>query len=207
MQQHFIKSLFATAIIFGLTACGSSGDGDGAGTAQTPDGDKIDLSGSPQGAVTGNTTYGILSGQNNPNSFYGVWQHNSGSVYQLRYQGTEATDIPVSGKATYVGDAVWLGSLSNSYRQGGTTTLNVDFGQKTVDGKIAFSLLNDGRSRDITLHQTTLNGAEFSGKASVLLNDGGTYEGKLFGRGATEAAGLVSFANNSDLNVSFGGKR
>lgn len=205
MQRHFLKSLFATAVIVGLTACGSSGGG--SGSATTPDGDTINLSGSPQGTITADTTYGNLTGQNNPNSFYGVWQHNSGSLYQLRYQGTEATNIPTSGKATYVGDAVWLGSLSNSYRQGGTTTLNVDFGQKTVDGKIAFSLLNDGRSRDITLHQTTLNGAQFSGQASVLLDSSGTYEGALFGNGATEAAGLVNFANDSSLNVSFGGKR
>lgn len=206
MQRHFIKSLLAAVVIVGLTACGSSG-GDGAGSAQTPDGDKINLSGSPQGTVTADTTYGTLTGQNNPNSFYGVWQHNSDSRYQLRYQGTEATDIPTSGRATYIGDAVWLGSLSNEYRQGGTTTLNVDFGQKTVDGKIAFSLLNDGRSRDITLHQTALNGAKFNGQASVLFNSEGTYQGSLFGKGATEAAGLVSFENASDLNVSFGGKR
>lgn len=204
MQHHFLKSLFAAAIIVGLTACGSGG---GSGSARTPDGDKINLSGSPQGTVTADTTYGKLTGQNNPNSFYGVWQHNSGSLYELRYQGTKATDIPASGKATYVGDAVWLGSLSNSYRQGGTTTLNVDFGRKTVDGKIAFSLLNDGRSRDITLHPTALNGSEFKGKASVLFNSNGTYQGALFGKGATEAAGLVQFEDASDLNVSFGGKR
>lgn len=79
MQRHFLKSLFATAVIEGLTACGSSGGG--SGSATTPDGDTINLSGSPQGTITADTTYVNLTGQNNPNSFYGVWQHDSGSLY------------------------------------------------------------------------------------------------------------------------------
>lgn len=196
----------ALTLVMVLTACGSSG-GSGAGTTTTPDGDKINLTLSPQSKVTTNTTYGTLTGQNNADSFYGVWQHNSGDVYQLKYQGTEATNIPTSGKATYIGDAVWLGSLSQSYRQGGTTTLNVDFGEKTVEGKIAFSLLNDGRSQDITLHKGQLNGSAFSGDASTILVSGGKYQGNLFGDGAKEAAGIVNFGSNSSLNAAFGGKR
>lgn len=203
MKRHFIQSLLVTSIALTLAACASGG----AGTAETPDGDKIDLSGSPQGTVTADTSYGNLTGQNNEYSFYGLWQSRNGSEYELRYQGTAATDIPKSGKATYVGDAIWMGSVLGSYNQGGSTTLNVDFGQKTVDGKIAFSALNDLRSRDITLHKTQLDGSKFSGKASVLFNDGGTYEGALFGKGAKETAGMVKFKNDSDLNVVFGGKR
>lgn len=195
--------LSAVTLTLVLTACGSGG---GSGSATTPDGDKINLDLSPKGTtVTAATTYGRLTGQNNLNSFYGVWQHNSGGTYQLRYQGTEATNIPTSGRATYIGDAIWIGS-SGSYRQGGETRLNVDFGNKTVDGKIAFSLFSDGRSQDITLHQGRLEGANFSGSASTLLRSDGSYKGALFGRGATEAAGLVEFGDAS-YNAAFGGKR
>lgn len=197
--------LSALVLALALTACG--GGSKGAGTTTTPDGDKINLTLSPNGTVTANTTYGNLTGQNNPNSFYGVWKHNSGDKYQLRYQGTEATDIPKTGKATYIGDAVWLSSLTGDYRQGGSTTLNVDFAEKSVDGKIEFSLLNDGRSQDITLHKGQLNGSHFSGDASTILSSGGKYEGNLFGKNATEAAGIVNFGEGSSLNAAFGGKR
>lgn len=204
MKKTFKISMLM-ALITATSACGSSGGG--SGSATTPDGDTINLTLSPEGSVSGDTTYGTLSGQNNSNSFYGVWKHNSGDLYELRYQGTEATNIPSSGRATYVGDAVWLGSLSQSYRQGGSTTLNVDFDNKTVDGKIEFSLLNDGRAQDITLHTGNLNGAKFSGDASTILVSGGKYEGALFGNGATEAAGVVNFGEGSSLNAAFGGKK
>jgi len=189
-----------------LIACG--GGGGGSGTAQTPDGDKINLTLSPEGTVAGVTKDGILLGQNNSNSFYGVWRNDAQTIRELRYQGTEATHIPTSGTAVYKGDAVWLSGYDKSFQQGGITTLNVDFGAKTVDGSIKFSVLNgDEFRRDITLHQGYLSGSKFSGSASVLGNDGGRYEGGLFGDQAKEAAGLVQFENNSALDVSFGGKK
>ena len=204
MKRRFIQSLLVTSIALTLAACASGG----AGTAETPDGDKINLSGSPQGPVTADTSYGKLTGQNNEYSFYGLWVHNNGSEGELRYQGTAATDIPKSGKATYVGDAVWMGSVLGGYNQGGSTTLNVDFGQKTVDGSITFSVLNgDEFRRDITLQKTKLDGSKFSGKAGVFFNDGGTYEGALYGKGAPEAAGRVHFKDRADLDIVFGGKR
>lgn len=197
-------SLLAS-LVLAITACGGGG---GSGTAKTPDGEKINLTLSPQGTVGGKTKDGTLVGQNNLSSFYGVWKNDSETLRELRYQGTEATNIPTSGKAVYKGDAVWLSGYDKGFQQGGTTTLNVDFGNKTVDGKIAFSILNgDGLRRDITLHQGNLSGAKFNGQASVLGNAGGRYEGALFGEGAKEAAGLVQFENNSSLDVSFGGKK
>jgi len=39
------------------------------------------------------------------------------------------------------------------------------------------------------------------------LNDGGKYTGALYGPNAEEAAGIVTFDNNSALNTSFGGYR
>lgn len=98
--------------------------------------------------------------------------------------------------------------VAGKVRHSGKTTLNVDFGQKTVDGSITFSVFNgDEFHRDITLQKTKLDGSKFSGKASVFLNDGGTYEGALYGKGAPEAAGRVHFKDRADLDVVFGGKR
>lgn len=194
--------ILVTALI---SACGSGG---GSGTAQTPDGDKINLTLSPEGAVAGKTTEGILLGQNNSSSFYGVWRNDDQTVRELRYQGTSATNIPTSGTATYKGDAVWISGYDKGFAKGGTTTLNVDFGQKTVDGNIKFSVFNgDELRRDITLHKGTLSGASFSGQASVLGNSSGTYQGGLFGENAKEAAGVVQFKSNSSLDVSFGGTK
>lgn len=104
MQHRFIKSLYVTATILSISACGSGGGG--SGVYHSTDGDRINLSGSPLGKVTADTTYGNLQGQNNPNSFYGVWTENNSNRYELRYQGTPATNIPTTGKATYIGDAV-----------------------------------------------------------------------------------------------------
>ena len=212
---------------------------------ETPDGAKIDLSDKALGKISGEkTAYGELTGQHNEYSFYGLWKGNDGSSV-LHYQGIEATDVPVSGKATYTGDAVWVSGLAGAastgllnmaigsqipggnlvgkflgipsgfdvagkVRHSGKTTLNVDFGQKTVDGSITFSVFNgDEFRRDITLQKTKLDGSKFSGKAEagVFFNDVGTYEGALYGKGAPEAAGRVHFKDRADLDVVFGGKR
>lgn len=202
MKKLALVSLIVSSLV--LSACSSGGSG----TAKTPDGDKVNLELSPEGAVVGKTSEGILLGQNNSSSFYGVWRDEAATTRELRYQGTKATDIPKSGVAVYKGDAVWLSGLDAGFQKGGTTTLNVDFGQKTVDGSIKFSVLNgDEFRRDITLHKGALNGAEFSGQASVLGNSSGIYEGALYGKEASEAAGLVQFGSNSSLDVSFGGKK
>ncbi|HGO5823486.1 TPA: factor H binding protein domain-containing protein [Mannheimia haemolytica] len=184
-----------------LTACG----GGGGGTAQTPDGTKIDLTNSPKGDVGANTAGGKFYGKNQNDSFYGVWINDAKTVRELRYQGTEATQLP-SGSATYVGESYWVSGTSGEVSKGGKTTLNVNFDRKTVDGKIEYSLLNDGRVQDITLHPTALNGKTFTGEASTLLQQG-TYEGGLFGREAKEAAGLVKFPNAPSYDTSFGGIR
>ncbi|MGX2956377.1 transferrin-binding protein-like solute binding protein [Ursidibacter arcticus] len=187
-----------------LTACGGGG---GSGTAKTPDGEKINLTLSPKGFVEAKTTYGLFKGQNNDSSFYGVWINDGKTLQEIRYQGTEATNLP-RGSVTYIGDAVWVDGITKEVKKGGSTLLNVDFDNKTVDGKIAFSALRDDRSRDITLHKTNLSGSSFEGKASVLFNDTGTHKGGLFGEGAKEAAGIVEFKDATlNLDTSFGGKR
>lgn len=201
MKKLALASLIFSSLV--LSACSG-----GSGTAATPDGDKINLTLSPEGAVAGKTSEGILLGQNNSSSFYGVWRDDAAITKELRYQGTAATDIPKSGIAVYKGDAVWISGYDKGFQKGGITTLNVDFGQKTVDGSIKFSVLNgDEFRRDITLQQGLLNGSSFSGQATVLGNSGGRYEGGLFGSGGKEAAGVVHFENNISLDVSFGGTK
>ncbi|QLB21269.1 hypothetical protein A6B43_06930 [Vespertiliibacter pulmonis] len=204
MKLLKLASLITSMIA--LSACG--GGGSGAGTAKTPDGEKINLSISDKGTVGGKTKEGKIFGQNNDSSFYGLWVNDAETFRELRYQGEKATDIPKSGFATYKGDAVWLSGQDNGIQKGGITTLNVDFGAKTVDGSIKFSVFNgDELRRDITLHKGNLSGADFSGKASVFGNNGGQYKGILSGEGAKEAAGIVKFDNNSNLDISFGGKK
>lgn len=199
-----MKKLLLSAILAGLlTAC--SGGGGGSGTATTPDNSKVDLTNSPKGDVGAKTTDGELYGQNSNDSFYGIWLNDSKTLKEVRYQGTAATNLP-SGSATYLGDAYWVSGTTGQPSKGGKTTLNVDFDQKTVDGKVEFSLLTDGRAQDITLHKTKLNGTTFSGKATTLLREG-TYEGGLFGNGAKEAAGIATFSGDNSYDTSFGGIR
>ena len=199
-----MKKLLLSAILVGfLTAC--SGGGGGSGTATTPDNTKVDLGNSAKGDIGAKTTDGELYGQNSNDSFYGIWINDAKTVREVRYQGTPATNLP-SGTATYLGDAYWVSGTTGQPSKGGKTRLNVDFDKKTVDGKVEFSLLSDGRTQDITLHQTQLNGTKFSGRASTLLEKG-TYEGGLFGNGAKEAAGIATFEGNHSYNTSFGGIR
>ena len=199
-----MKKLLLSAILVGfLTAC--SGGGGGSGTATTPDNTKVDLGNSAKGDIGAKTTDGELYGQNSNDSFYGIWSNDAKTVREVRYQGTPATNLP-SGTATYLGDAYWVSGITGQPSKGGKTRLNVDFDKKTVDGKIEFSLLSDGRTQDITLHQTQLNGTKFSGRASTLLEKG-TYQGGLFGNGAKEAAGIATFEGNRSYNTSFGGIR
>lgn len=196
------KLLLTLPLLTVLAACGSGGSGSGAGTIQTPDGKRYSLDNSPRGWITAKTDTGTMIGYNQNDSFYGAWQDDSKQFRQLQYQGVAATEIPQSGTATYVGNVVRVDGRLNEIVQAGTSRLEVDFGAKTVQGHLKMDL-----ARDITLHQGRLNGAEFSGQASVLLNNGGRYQGALMGRGATEAVGLVKFDNNSDLDAAFGGKR
>ena len=199
-----MKKLLLSAILVGfLTAC--SGGGGGSGTATTPDNTKVDLGNSAKGDIGAKTTDGELYGQNSNDSFYGIWSNDAKTVREVRYQGTPATNLP-SGTATYLGDAYWVSGITGQPSKGGKTRLNVDFDKKTVDGKVEFSLLSDGRTQDITLHQTQLNGTKFSGRASTLLQEG-TYQGGLFGNGAKEAAGIATFEGNHSYNTSFGGIR
>lgn len=184
-----------------LAACGSGG----AGSATTPDGSKINLDLAPKGAIEAPTTDGKLNGWKQDESFYGAWVNNSGQFQQLRYQGTATPEknIPNSGSATYYGNAVRNDSISGDIILDAKSRIHVNFGSKTVSGEIEMP----GLRRDITLHEGRLNGAKYSGSASVFGNSGGRYDGALFGKHYEETAGVVKFDNNPSLNTAFGGKR
>lgn len=198
---------YASILVLSALTIACSGGG-GSGSAETPDGTKIDLTNSEKGLIGGKTNDGALIGYNQNHSFYGVWVNNDKTRQEARYQGslTPISSLP-KGSATYTGHAVRArDSIIAQNIQGvqadGKTTLNVNFDTQKVSGKIDIPW-----ARDITLHETDLNGNQFAGKASVFLNDGGRYEGGLFGPNAEEAAGIVKFANNPDLTTTFGGYR
>lgn len=202
-MMYNIKHILLTGAMSALlAACGGGG---GSGTAQTPDGTKINLTASDKGLVTASTDTGKLVGHNYTHSFYGVWVDDSKQIRELRYQGSQTLRdaVPTSGSATYYGNAVRLDSINEDALTDARSRINVDFGRKTVNGEITMP----GLRRDITLHEGRLNGASYSGQASVLLNSNGRYEGKFYGPRAEETAGIVKFGNEPDLDTAFGGKR
>lgn len=200
MKKLYLASVISSVLL--ISAC--SGGGGGAGEAKTSDGEVINLTLSEKGFIEAKTRDGYLRGYNDDNSFYGMWLNDQKTLSEVRYQGTqtETSRIP-RGSATYVGSNVYKDALSGEIIRAGTSTLNVDFDNKTVSGELS----RPGVARDITLHEGRLDGAKFSGNASVLLNSNGKYEGALFGKNAEEAAGIVTFSNDAGLNTSFGGRR
>lgn len=193
--------LIATSVAALLAACGGSNGG--ASTTITPDDANIDLSRQAKGLVTIPTTYGELRGYNQYASFYGLWMDNSKQIKELRYRGDKTDDVPTSGTATYKGNAVRWDTSSDKVLTDGTSTINVDFDKRTVNGKIDMP----GLRRNITLNEGKLRGAEYAGTASVTGNHNGRYEGALYGENAKETAGQVSFEGESGLNTAFGGVR
>lgn len=195
-----LKKLAAVVFSIGvLTAC----SGGGSGSAETPDGTKVNLTNSDKGLIGGKTDQGKLIGYNQDYSFYGAWLNDGKTFSEIRYQGTETDKNALpKGSATYVGNAVRYSNVRNDIQVDGKSRLDVNFDKKTVSGYIDMP-----DARDITLHETAINGSKFAGNASVLLNNGGSYEGGFFGPNAEEAAGIVKFENNGDLTTSFGGKR
>ena len=175
--------LMALPLAVLLSACA----GGGAGEARAPDGTHFDLSLSPKGWITVNTRSGNVTGFNQDHSFYGAWRDGNNHFSEFRYQGEEATNIPRSGSATYLGNVVRVDSSGNIFNAG-SSRLNVDFGSRTVNGE----LIMNGLARN------------FSGEASMMLHSNGTYRGSLMGPGAAEMGGVLDF-NDRDLNAAFGG--
>lgn len=196
------KVLFGSALLLCLAACGGKSGKTDMGI--DPDDRNIAYRDHEKGLITVNTQYGQVRGYNQYASFYGVWKENSGQAYKPIYRGvTAASDIPASGKATYLGNAVRYDVLGDKILTDGTSRINIDFGRKKVDGEIKMP----GLRRDIKLHEGELNGASYAGNASVFGHNSGRYYGELFGENARETAGIVEFHKEPDLNTAFGGVR
>ena len=191
--------LLSTAVATLLAACGGSGASD----KITADDANIDLSNEKKGSVVIRTPNGKLHGYNQNASFYGLWVDDFNAKRELRYRGDKTENVPQSGKAVYHGNAVRWDTVKDQVYTNGESTLNVDFGERSVNGKISLP----GPRRDITLEEGALRGAEYKGTASVVGDSKGRYEGALYGENAQETAGQVVFPNDSSLNTSFGGTR
>lgn len=193
--------LFTGALLLVLAACGDKSKTDM--TAHADDGN-IDYAREDKGLITLHTRYGEVRGYNQFASFYGVWQEDSGQIHKPIYRGSEAVyNVPTSGQATYLGNAVRYDDLTGKVLTDGTSRINIDFAEKKVDGEIKMP----GLRRDIKLHEGDLRGTYYAGEASVIGNDNGRYYGELFGEDARETAGVVEFDKDRNLSTAFGGVR
>ena len=144
------------------------------------------------------TTLGLNSNLNHTFKGY-ITSYDS----ETFFQAVEPADssIPESGKATYKGNAIRYDMVSLRPKGAGETVLDVDFGQKKIEGKIT----TEDHRRNIILQQTDLlTRGTFSGKAVAEGNliypkdVEGTYEGVLVGPNAEEAAGAIRFGNTKE---------
>ena len=166
------------------------------------------------------STLGLNTNLNHTFKGY-ISSHDSETFYQIGLL-TPDTAIPVSGKATYKGNAIRYDMVSLRPRGVGETVLNVDFTNKKIEGKIT----TEDHRRNIILLSTDLGTmpkntttetnsttendektprAIFSGKAIAEGNllypkdVEGTYKGGLAGPNAEEAAGIVDFGSTQQV--------
>lgn len=145
-------------------------------------------------------------------------------VRDVFYDGleTSVSDMPTTGKATYVGNITRLDNNSAKVINIGKSELTADFESKTIHGK----LTTDNRwlklnfPRNISLEPTKIMGNSFNGTAIAEANlvapisRTGKYEGKFYGPKAEEVAGKATFEGKAfwggsleDLNTSFSAER
>jgi len=83
-KTSMLKQLKYTSILaLSALAVACSGGDSGAGTAETPDGNKFNLTNSTKGLVGSKTMDGKLIGYNQNYSFYGVWVNNDKTRQQV----------------------------------------------------------------------------------------------------------------------------
>lgn len=104
--------------------------------------------------------------------------------------GEESKDVPATGTVSYRGDAGY-GSEHNDCTQITTSSFNVDFGRKTLEGNIAKT---NGGSFDLS--------AKINGNTFVGAKNGVKTEGRFFGPAAAELGGV--FMNNTPGDKAFG---
>ena len=112
---------------------------------------------------------------------------------RMFYQGQPTLDMPTTGTATYKGGAV-LSVLTANRTSIGKSSFNVDFGKKSIDGKITNISEN---LKDVTLKTAKIQGNAFK-------ND--QMEGKFYGPKAANVAGYF-IDKDQNLHGVFGAEK
>ena len=140
-------------------------------------------------------SYTDVNHNNNPN-FNPAYVFALGSV-------TPQADMPKSSKATYAGLAL-ASPIGGSVYEEGTSTFNVDFGTKKLNGSVSV-----GRWNPVSL-TAKIDGNQFSGTFA----EGIQTTGRFYGPKAAELGGVFNGevpSNNAGVNFkwigSFGAKK
>lgn len=128
--------------------------------------------------------------QPNLNSSYaGIIRLGNNAENYLFHQGLTATDLPSSGTATYRGSS-YVESIAGLGNSGGDASFNVDFGAKTISGRLENQINYQNNGSTAVLNglnfNGTINGTGFSGQ------DGSTeFNGAFYGANGNELSGVL----------------
>lgn len=123
----------------------------------------------------------LVSGSKYQDVRFGYVGNLSGGTKDVLFvQGDLAKSMPVSGKATYIGDAV---VVEDGAREAGKSRFAVDFAAKTLSGMVSAGPVLD-ETKAIRL-QASISGNQFSGTAN-----GFSTQGAFYGNEAAELGGV-----------------
>ncbi|KAE9541948.1 transferrin-binding protein-like solute binding protein [Ursidibacter maritimus] len=143
---------------------------------------------------------GVYSGSKFSTAFGYIAAGSRSAVY---YQGNNPTDVLPKGKATYIGDSVYV-NHGQPKTQNGKLNLNVDFDKKSLEGTIFAA---EDNIAAVTVKEAQLNGNSFAGKV-VQNGQEADVNGKFYGINAGELAGAYSDGTgNSGWQGAFGAKK
>lgn len=153
MQHKFTKSLLATAILFGLTACGSSGGGGSSepttkanaavDTAQNTTVNKSNATNTAKDNSKKEETITVPTVADNTNKNNATNQPIKNTT-EPKAETKPVTAIKnienLSGKATYTAQLDKSQSYINGERKSGKVELTADFDHKDISGKATFDM-------------------------------------------------------------------
>lgn len=126
---------------------------------------------------------------------YGYVRADANSTPHLFAQGTVTTNVPTQGTASYHGTAVHVRTAGSSPEiTMPRANFNVDFGRKTITGKIHATQVVD------------LAGNISSNKFSGTTSQGYTMNGHFYGNSASELGGTYQHSSGS-VSGAFGAKK
>ncbi|TNG94930.1 transferrin-binding protein-like solute binding protein [Pasteurellaceae bacterium USgator11] len=124
----------------------------------------------------------------------------------LFYNGipTNVAQIPQEGQATYKGEFLYSSEAQGRYETSRNTraaTFEVDFGNKTLNGKL------DASMTAVTI-EANITGNQFDGKA-ISVNEvvEGKVQGQFFGENAKQLGGLAAANDNTSWNAVFAAQK